>query len=108
MPTTVNVRDGSTSVLRDPADESDGVPGDADGGASRRTTCPTPSPFGHSWRAMVSDTTTTPASTLRSVSLKLRPLTTSIPSTSKYSDDTASRPIGNRLGPVASEDAEAS
>ena len=39
---------------------------------------------------MVSDTTTTPASAVRSAGVKPRPLTTSMPSTSKYSDDTAS------------------
>ncbi len=38
---TVNVRDGSTAALRASADESDGASGDADCGASRRTTCPT-------------------------------------------------------------------
>ena len=45
--------------------------------------------FGQSWRAMVSDTTTTPASAVRSACVKPRPLTRSRPSTAKYSDDTA-------------------
>ena len=85
-PTTVSVRDGG------------GASGDSDGGASRRTTCPTPLPFGQSWRAMVSDTTATPASAVRSASVKARPLTRSKPSTLKYSDDTAISSTGSLLG----------
>ena len=81
--------------------------GDADCGASRRTSCPTPSPFGQSCRAMVSDTIATPASAVRSACVKPRPLTTSMPSTSKYSDDTASWPTGNRLDAAAPTSAEA-
>ena len=45
-PTTVNVRD-----------DRDGAAGEPDCGDSRRTTCPTASRFGQSWRARVSDTT---------------------------------------------------
>ena len=52
------------------------APGDAGCGASRRTRCPTPSPFGQSWRAMVSETIATPASAVRSAGVKSRPLTT--------------------------------
>ena len=63
--------------------------GESDCGAWRRTTCPTASRFGQSRRATVSDTTTTPASAVRSACVKPRPLTTSMSSTSKYSGDTA-------------------
>ena len=66
-PTTVNVRDGSTRSRSGERRWTE---------ASRRTTCPTPSRFGQSWRAMVSDTTTTPASAVRSAGVKPRPLTT--------------------------------
>ena len=67
----------------------------------RRTTCPTPLPLGQSWRARLSDTTTTPASAVRSAGVKPRPLTTSRPSTAKYSDDTASWSTGIALAVAA-------
>jgi len=47
---------------------------------------------------MVSDTTATLACAVRSDGVKPRPLTKSMPSTSKYSGDTAVRPTGNLLG----------
>ena len=53
---------------------------------------------------MVSDTITTPASAVRSACVKPRPLTTSMPSTSKYSDDTASWSTGTLLGRLGDTD----
>ena len=89
---------------------SDGAPGESDCGASRRTTCPTALRFGQSRRAMVSDTTTTPASAVRSACVKPRPLTTSMSSTSKYSGDTAIWSTGNsaRRPAVASAETDVS
>src|SRR5678816_4623840 len=96
MPTTVNVRD---AIADSPGD----APPASDGGRSRRNTCPTALRSGQRTREIVSDTTTTPASAVRSVSVKPRPLTISMSRRSKYSGDTGIVPTVTRrpLGAVA-------